>query len=92
MNKALKVGAAIVVAIALTGCGKALKEENARLTEQVTLMTEQNSSLTGEKGSLEAQVAELSAKVTGLEAENGQLKEQLAAKIKARPGPAKKKG
>ena len=57
MNKVMRVGTAIVLALALTGCGKAAKEENARLTEQVTQLTELNNTLTTEKTSLETQVA-----------------------------------
>ncbi len=90
MNKAVKVGAAIVLALAITGCGKELKEQNAKLTEQVTQFTEMNATLTTEKTTLEQQVGELTAKVAGLEAEKASLAEQLAAKTKARPTPKKK--
>lgn len=90
MNKALRVGTAIVLALAVAGCGKALKEENAQLKEQMTQMTEMNNMLTTEKTSLETQVAEMTAKIAGLETEKTALSEQLAAKIRARPAPKKK--
>lgn len=91
MKKATIYATAIVLSLALTGCGKALKEENAQLKEQVTQLTELNNSLTAEKQNLETQLADMTVKVSGLEAEMTTIKEQRDAKMKARPVPGKKK-
>lgn len=84
------VVAAMVVAIAVAGCGKEIKEQNLRLTEQVAQFTELNNSLTAKNQALEAQVTEMSAKIQTIQNENILLKEQMAAKIKARPVPKKR--
>lgn len=69
------VGIVIMGVLFLAGCeSKRLKDENARLTQEVQTLSQEKSGLeakaaqlTQEKGALEQQTAELQKKVTELE-------------------------
>jgi predicted nuclease with TOPRIM domain len=92
MRMTTMAGLALLVALALAGCGQDIKKENEQLKAQVAALQKENVALKGEGTSLRAdaeamkkQLAELTKEKTGLEEQVKTLQATLAAKPSATP-------
>jgi peptidoglycan hydrolase CwlO-like protein len=75
----------------LSGCeSKQLKEENAKMKQQVDTLTKDKMGMQAQVAQVTAQVDELKKKNADLEKENGDLKSKLAELQKKSPKPAAK--
>jgi predicted nuclease with TOPRIM domain len=91
-------GLALLVALALPGCGQDLKKENEQLKGQVATLQKENVALKGEGTSLRAdteamrkQLAELTKEKQGLEERVKELEATIAARPSATPPQKPKK-
>ena len=87
----------LLVLPVLSGCEtKQLKEENAKIKQQVDALTKDKAGMQTQMSQLTAQMDELKKKNADLEKENADLKAKLAgskkqpAKPAAKPAPKKK--
>jgi len=70
----------------LSGCeSKQLKDENARLKQQVDTMTKDKAAMQSQMGQVTAQLDDMKKKNADLEKENGDLKAKLADLQKKKP-------
>jgi len=82
-------GLALVVAVAVAGCGQEIKQENEQLKAQVATQQKENVVLKGENTALKADVEAVKKQVADLTQEKQTLEEkvkEIEAKMAVKPG------
>ena len=88
-NRLVGAGLALVVMLALAGCGQEIKKENEQLKGQVASIQKENMALKGEMTTLKADAEAMKKQFEELTKQKDALEEQVKeaeAKLAAKPG------
>jgi predicted nuclease with TOPRIM domain len=87
--RSASIGLAVLLAVAVTGCGQEVKKENEQLKAQVASLQKDNMDLKGQATSLKADTDALKKQVEDLTKDKQDLEDKLKeaeAKASAKPG------